>query len=491
MDAPIYDLTHGSFMAHMRSSPDWLLRRVDNVRHVDADSLTRSRTFDIDTGWISSVQPGGIAPPDMVAVPLLIMRKRLLVDFEIRDANNAQLSAAIHSVDAKLSLCSFAHTAQQQGISLSDSPEVTAHVARIFEEFPSHPAAALWKYQPDWNREGGSGHFPETPDDNLWNRLLLESWDVRQLLYMWTYNFTLVVYLPIQDGPTTVTVANREDLVEYRRTIGNRLGIVPTRLLVDMVAAEQPAQSRHLRISAPEGMEFSRLRVQRLVLAAPVAGSSRSQRLKRWFSRLRGHQWRALSAKAEGTKCQVLLGPDRAHVYYVGTAARLRAQVSLHAPTSGFLRASLYTALFAVAIFASGIALHDRVKNANVDASVALLLLVPTLLAAYLARPGEHALLGRQIRPVRYALAALVLADFAATASVALYVPHSPDTQEAIWKGCLIAASIFTSLIGAVWATAAVLSRRARRRGLVSKQVVADLLEESSLGPPALEGPSS
>jgi hypothetical protein len=77
----------------------------------------------------------------------------------------------------------------------------------------------------------------------------------------------------------------------------------------------------------------------------------------------------------------------------------------------------------------SGDAAHDVIRGGKSEAGAAALLLLPTLLAAYLARPGEHAITARMLRWARFALVADgLLPAFAAYFLVRTSSEASPPT---------------------------------------------------------------
>lgn len=110
-------------------------------------------------------------------------------------------------------------------------------------------------------------------------------------------------------------------------------------------------------------------------------------------------------------------GPDYAQMY---STARLEtadhtATVEVRVPFVGYLRAIWITSMFTAGVFLAGQVWLERLSgaaDAQADAAVALLLVGPSILAAYLVRPGEHAIATRLLRPARYAIACAGLLSY-------------------------------------------------------------------------------
>ena len=103
------------------------------------------------------------------------------------------------------------------------------------------------------------------------------------------------------------------------------------------------------------------------------------------------------------------------------------AWVKLRARREGFLRgalvASLATTLVLTFAAANAIAIThaESPGNGKSDATTALLLLLPTILAAYVVRPGEHAITGKTLRFARLALTIDGALPFIAAARLLTY----------------------------------------------------------------------
>jgi hypothetical protein len=115
---------------------------------------------------------------------------------------------------------------------------------------------------------------------------------------------------------------------------------------------------------------------------------------------------------------------------------------SLRARRSGFLRAALLTSALATALLALGFWRFSLV-SARAEASAPLLLLAPGLLAAYLLRPGEHALASALLLGVR---AMVLLSGFCAVAATTLLLIGSGTPFERFTWATLFYASAAATL---------------------------------------------
>jgi hypothetical protein len=168
-----------------------------------------------------------------------------------------------------------------------------------------------------------------------------------------------------------------------------RLGLMPERLTLPTPAAARAA-SFHCEVDAPPDLEIVRARLDRG--ARYVALASRFKliltRDGRKLRRVTATMNRNLEARDGG-------GIPRAHLHLplpeqpVGGDAAV--VVELRMKRGGFLRPAFLTCLLASGLLIAG-CYRLSALAANVEPATTLLLLVPGLLAAYLVRPGEHAL---------------------------------------------------------------------------------------------------
>ena len=77
------------------------------------------------------------------------------------------------------------------------------------------------------------------------------------------------------------------------------------------------------------------------------------------------------------------------------------AEVLVRPSPDGLLRSSAVSACFSTVLLVLAALLADRIEQTEVDASTALLLVLPGVVSTFLARPGEHYWVSRLLRGVR------------------------------------------------------------------------------------------
>jgi len=83
------------------------------------------------------------------------------------------------------------------------------------------------------------------------------------------------------------------------------------------------------------------------------------------------------------------------------------AWVKLRARRAGFLTSALVASVITTTMLSlAALKAPDVLRDGKSDAGAAALLLAPTLLAAYIVRPGEHVITSKMLRWARYALVA-------------------------------------------------------------------------------------
>ena len=189
------------------------------------------------------------------------------------------------------------------------------------------------------------------------------------------------------------------------------------------------SDSYHLEIAAPPDLEIdaAQLRFERAVVGKDVMPEN----------------------VTDGGRLQ------RAHLYvsHVGSEFRAKAFIYFRRQRDAFLWSAFLTALLVVALLAVGLTrLDDLIGDQHANQSqtaAALLLITPTLLAAYLARPGEHRLASKILIGVR---CLVVGTAFCAVVAVGvLAASYSRCTSLTIWWADLgLATSIAIALLASL-----------------------------------------
>ncbi len=141
--------------------------------------------------------------------------------------------------------------------------------------------------------------------------------------------------------------------------------------------------------------------------------------------------------------------------------------VRMRVPVLGYLRAVWISSVCNAAVLILGRCLIGRVQDAisnRADAAVALLLLAPSWLAAYLIRPHEHAIASHLLRPMRYLLALAAALSYVAAALLVLN--FKGQALRNVWTGLAGAAGTIAMTVTVVIAiTARDLKDAAEKQG--------------------------
>lgn len=139
---------------------------------------------------------------------------------------------------------------------------------------------------------------------------------------------------------------------------------------------------------------------------------------------------------------------QRAHLNLrkLAPQAHATARVQLCASPGGTLNAAVCVALLIVAIFFWG---QSRVGKIEADAAAAILLAVPTVIAAYISRPGEHELVSVVLGGVRVLVACSGVLMFVAAASVAF--GYKDGELANVW--CYLKFASLLPAAGLVWSS--------------------------------------
>lgn len=448
------------------ASDRWLRRRIDTVRFVDELSITRQSTLDIDCTSMAALQDGLPLPPEYAAVPLMFLRKQLIVDCDLRGRHGEAIHIATRKHDSFLSMSRFMSLAEEKGINLDSDPVIREHVYRIVSDFPLGPPQNPLYEQPSWasDRSGWSN-----ASWDLWESIVTDA-ELCQLLITLTYSFMLVAYVPVSPGITILKFECRQDLPDpherwYER-FPLRSGLPELRIRIPMPAADH-GRSSHLRVVAPEGLALHRLSVKRLkrpVRDYSALGAFLVRTWRGWRTGLASAMSRApwkrpsdaqaysaarLLVASTRAQCQSLLTPDRAHVYIPEPVdGHLEARLSMHVPRSGFMRyvlvgtSVIFGTLIAGMFLVSTLRAHGNAGST--DGAVAVLLLAPSAFAAWIIRYGEHAVTSRLLLPIRSMLLLSMACTFVAASAVVLLDgdAHGGGVESDVWKACTLLAGI-------------------------------------------------
>ncbi len=363
----------------LRDAP-WLRRRVETIAFLDVDTVIRRTTLDVGQAEVGAASEGCPFFPDQPLVPLAMLKKDLLFDFSLRDRSDSALLVAPREVDAFFAWSTLCIAANKllEPVGWILSTEISLHLRSITFDFP-HPEDAphdpnlqSWGIPTDWS----------SVDVRLWH-FLLGNESFARLLREFTFNFILLKQLEVSSASQLVKFSYQQSLPYSEVLFLEKFGIRPVQLAVTAPAIGW-ARSNHLLFEAPEGLaltEVELFQIQRQVADTTAPTDSYEARL-------------AISAAQVYTTSSITRGE---HL----------VAVSMRVPIAGYLRAVWLTSVvLAVVLVLARWKLDEllRVMGTRSEAAVGMLLVAPSLLVAYLVRPGEHAIASRLLRPIRIGL---------------------------------------------------------------------------------------
>ncbi|SKV51946.1 Uncharacterised protein [Mycobacteroides abscessus subsp. massiliense] len=228
-----------------------------------------------------------------------------------------------------------------------------------------------------------------------------------------------IVAIEAQEPQRVVKFRTTEPLVSQSAVIGPRegLGIDPEVYSIDAPSIGR-AQREHLRIVAPNGTFLTSATLSTLPPleqpTQPIFGNKYIRRVTPERAVL--YSW---------------LSPPGVYKVLFGLRPSLR-EFRVPALTTLIL-SFLILALGSAGEWAYGI-LSDISKDRS-ESAVALLLVIPTLAVAYIAREGEHEIRAHLLQYMRYLVG--VAGFFTLTAAIALTLRLNSSIIVAIWASCV------------------------------------------------------
>lgn len=367
-------------------------RRVETIEIVDEQTSRRRVSVDVTVPRGGDLESTG--HEKLRVMPVALLARRTLSNFDITDEAGTALPVLTRDEGeaiVKEGLRGYAVSilgdeplpaiaADLDALATGSEEEATAANARMFLAHLADPDpddAELGQRQALYGKRG-----------------------MRRLMRLLTRTFILFVQTDVDIGSRRVfkfTFEHPTETVERNafRWLLVRLGLLHSKLTFDAATAQQ-TRSYHVELAAPPELEIT------------------------------GAELRALGADPATTGG----GLGRIHLNVSGARGPGKLVVSFRTQREGFLRAALITSALSCALLFVG---RTRLDNlaAEVEAASTMLLLVPGLLAAYLARPGEHALASALLVGVRAMV--LVTGLCATGAGLVLVVELSTEDRELWW----------------------------------------------------------
>jgi hypothetical protein len=393
----------------------WIERRKEDVQILDDTALRRQ--ISVDFSLRSAVKPllqgGNNAHDPLYCAPVFVLPKSPsnLRSFDLCDEGGSSLSLISREDNAKISgeaLIALVMKHSGRDDLPSDLKRELRRVAEWEPERAEPIAAKLKDSEGPWGDELKS--LRGDPRLVGWLETLAHS--------------SIVVVFFRSSGPRRklVKLTFEEPITAKQRRL-TRLGWASYRVLIDSPRIE--ARTFHFEAEAPSGLRISK---------AQLTDSERDDPITETGFMKRVHLYRQ-SAQRAGAGTAVLL-LDVAGPGFV----------------SGAMLASILTvgALLGCALSAESIA-------ANPTSAPALLLVLPGLIASYVARPDQHALTTRLLSFARGLLLGIALCAYTAAARVALAGPkpegdaalsaETGDLETWLWLLMALSSILFLGLV--------------------------------------------
>jgi hypothetical protein len=384
----------------------WVHRRVESVVFHDESTIRRRVSVDFTLPRGIPAIPGLGQPVHYV--PLTLLRKRTLVSFDLRDESGAtlpMLTAAQNGAIAAAALIAIAE--EVNGDTLPDA--VATQLRAVATGSETSGTQAFYSLL-----EGGGPNAAARLRIMEEPRLLALAQDLAT-------NFIVIAPLGDSAGKRRIIKFSYDEPVAAHgltSAIAIQAPWQATRYVFRTPSAGD-ALSYHFEVEAPGDLEIS------------TAGL-----------RVRAPDGTEFADDDQGSL-------KRSHLYVSGApygAAGL-AWVDLVPRRPGLLRAGLLTAIFTAALLTAGRFRVHQIGEHR-DAAMALALAIPGLVAAYIARPGEHRIATGLLFGLR--LLILIAGLTAVLVAAALVAGYTGAHLRTIWTTLMAIAWICVAAIAAI-----------------------------------------
>lgn len=368
-----------------------MARRVETISILDDERIERRVTLDIDTASVRQrAMRAGIFARH-IHIPLAALGKGLLLDIDVRDADSRPMHMVASEVNARaaanLLLSAYEKAAGRRARKGAQFVDLAARLARntSLDELVDLLESVESQVPPSSTSETNFEQWSEALlDDGFFDRLLALS----------------QTYLLLVD----LSLSGRIEIVKFRyveAVVGGegplslqRIGLRAVRIRVDTPGISQ-ATRVHTRVTAPDGSS---------VVSVELLDGDRT---------------------IDRASYQRRVSQERASVYTRGmTDSDFALRLKIEPRIGFFLLPAAMSMWFLAMLLAFGTALQVADhrfsgSNANADAAVTILAIIPSLIAIYFVRPGEHELISRLMSVPRILVVAAALTAVLVAGAVA------------------------------------------------------------------------
>jgi len=410
----------------------WTHRRVESVEILDDRSIHRRVSLDIAIDRDRVLGPefteddASLDFSTLEFTPLTLLRKEILQNFDLRDREDRPLPILTKKQTDEISGNTLIFVAES--VLDADLPEDLEHKLRFVVEQESDLARSeleSWQWAAD------------DPDDrhrNVWRTLTSDDAFLDFANSLVDSFVLLAVTDPFPASRQVLKLGYEERFADEDSFDSLRALVIPfgwsRKDLSVHVSPISLATSYHLEVAAPTDLEIDAAQLR----------------------------FEPVNPDGDQVPENVTVGGclQRAHLYagQVGTEFQAKAVIYLRRQRDAFLRSAFLTALLVCVLLAIGLSrLDDLLGTANSgqgQTGAALLLITPTLLAAYIVRPGEHRLATKILGGVRMLVVGAALCAIVAVGVLA--AGYSSCTSRVIWSidlglACAITLGLLASLV--------------------------------------------
>ncbi|WP_420668772.1 hypothetical protein [Mesorhizobium japonicum] len=397
-----------SFYLDLHQDWTWVSRRVETVEMVDLENRQRRVSIDIHvSAVVERARAAGLEEYPELPVPLGLITKGLLLDYDVRDESDASVSVFTSSQDARLGRLALLELARRD-FPLPNDHDVVRDIEHLFLD--AAELTPTFKSMSDYLKLGERiepSFLPHAHNDAqaYWSAIAQHP-ELLRLLSTLTASFAPVVWFPLSGQLEIVKyrrVENEPDALfgpnsEENAAVWRDRFLRPTLPYTLRAANIGYASREHLRLTAPEGTFFG---ASTIVPAVP-SGVSKVEYRERWTAD------RTLFFST---------GQKPGNYYVLG---------ALYPQEHGFFTPAILLAASAtILVLVGGVSelmpFHflEMVQH-DIEAAVALMLLIPSIFIAFIIRDNEHAARRRLLRRFRTLTLTLTVVPVV-TAAVSLF----------------------------------------------------------------------
>lgn len=408
------DALTGALLYSLLLTPErWIHRRVESITILDHLSIHRRVSLDLSLSQddADDLERAGFTP-------LTFLRKEVLRNLDLRDREGRPVP--VLNKDATDRATGNALIVLAERILGTPLPGGIAHNLLFVPSAQPDLARRELSY---WHRAAAEASHPQAA---IWGALTSAAAFV-SFAESLADNFVLLAacQAPVDRQLVKLSYEQRFGLGDGPGSLGDLpvgLGWKLKSISVD-VPTVSFSESYHLEVAAPPDLEIDAAQLR--------------------FERLAESHGAVPENVTDGGRLQ------RAHLYAgrVGPAFRAKAFIYFRRQRDAFLWSAFLTALLVVALLAVGLTRLDELigdeHSSQGQTAAALLLITPTLLAAYIARPDEHRLASKILVGVRVLVVGTAFCAIVAVGVLA--AGYSYSTSVEIWRADLV-LSIFIAL---------------------------------------------